>query len=352
MAEQRGDESASADEPPKKKAAYRRMSASVSVQADMGVLGALIALQREAKELKAAGCAYLLGDVERMKPHLSCYLSGSAARLYSDEAGEDHREDNKNAFEAIQKKYGAMAWSNTTGTIPVQLNAELCFNLHFDLIEKLKRSDSVKEDGDPGLYLDTKGGTAIRKKSGGFQVAYQQVNVSAMRFSKSEQDRCTFGMTPAELKSCLGSRGERFIADCKQAIELAIPNTVVLFRECHALFHWNDHSFFTYHQDDKGDVAVVVNLSPGITTLHVAGCGESSMQGVGSAHILLTKAFHRSGKATRRCIKLVAFFDLQESVKLEGDSDAEQAGSGGASTSETHTAQPPEYVKRENVTED
>ena len=102
-----------------------------------------------------------------------------------------------------------------------------------------------------------------------------------MRFSKSEQDRCTFGMTLGDLKKILGGRGDRFILECKLEIESAIPNTVVLFRECHALFHWNDHSFFTYHQDDKGDVAVVVNLSPGTTTLHVAGCGEASMEGVG-----------------------------------------------------------------------
>ena len=61
----------------------------------------------------------------------------------------------------------------------MQLNAELCFNLHFDLIEKLKQSSNVKEDGDPGLFLNTAAGDAVGKKTGGFQVAYQHVNVRA-----------------------------------------------------------------------------------------------------------------------------------------------------------------------------
>ena len=71
----------------------------------------------------------------------------------------------------------------------------------------------------------------------------------------------------------------------------------------------------------KGDVAVVVNLSPGRTSFHVAGCFEAVMDGPGSGHILPTKAYHRSGEATRRCIKMVYFFDVTDPIPV-GDEDA------------------------------
>ena len=79
----------------------------------------------------------------------------------------------------------------------------------------------------------------------------------------------------------------------------------------HALFHWNDHSFFTYHKDEKGDVAVVVNLSPCETDFHDAGAGNpAAMTKPGMAQLVPTQVYHRSGTAPRRCIKLVFFIDL------------------------------------------
>ena len=49
------------------------------------------------------------------------------------------------------------------------------------------------------------------------------------------------------------------------------------------------------------------------------------MDEAGQAHILLAKVFHRSGKAQRRCIKLVFFYNLVE-VHLVDDIAPTAAG--------------------------
>ena len=75
-------------------------------------------------------------------------------------------------------------------------------------------------------------------------------------------------------------------------------------------------------------MAVVVNLSLGKTNLHVAGCTKAEMDGPGSALLLPTKAYHRSGEASRRCIKLVFFFDIRPPIDLTVASNGEASTSG------------------------
>jgi hypothetical protein len=108
----------------------------------------------------------------------------------------------------------------------------------------------------------------------------------------------------------------------------------------------NDHSFFKYHQDDKGTVAVVVNLSPcTITDFHVAGApAHAVMQGCGKAHILPTKVYHRSGTAPRRCIKLVFFLDLIAPVVVS----EEAAGSSSSGVNEEVKEEVKAEVKAEH----
>ena len=122
---------------------------------------------------------------------------------------------------------------------------------------------------------------------------------------------CVFGLTVAEYKKILGNRGVALATEVKTEVSKHFKKECQL-QQVHVLFHWNDHSFFTYHRDDKGHVAVVVNLAPACTTdFHVAGAAEpATMKWPGHAHTLLTNVFHRSGTAPRRCIKLVFFIDL------------------------------------------
>ena len=115
--------------------------------------------------------------------------------------------------------------------------------------------------------------------------------------------------------------------------------------QVHVLFHWNDHSFFKYHQDDKGDVAVVVNLSPSCeTNFHIAGGGEAWMKTPGAAHMFPTSVFHRSGTAPRRCIKFVFFWSIVGNSQVV---DVDGAGAGPSGVKTEQTVKPEETVKPE-----
>ena len=50
--------------------------------------------------------------------------------------------------------------------------------------------------------------------------------------------------------------------------------------------------------------------------------------GIGSAHLFPSKAFHRSGTAPRRCIKIALFYTLtkHETVDVTEDGDEEDGG--------------------------
>ena len=115
----------------------------------------------------------------------------------------------------------------------------------------------------------------------------------------------------------LARRGKALEARVKESV-LAKWKQEPTLVEAHILFHWNDHSFFTYHQDEKGDVAAVVNLSMATCTdFHIAGQGLAKMESAGSGHLFPTKVFHRSGTAPRRCIKIVFFYSLKPIWNLD-----------------------------------
>ena len=133
-------------------------------------------------------------------------------------------------------------------------------------------------------------------------------------------------MNKKEMESLLGKRGKALEARVKESV-LAKWKQAPILVEAHILFHWNDHSFFTYHQDEKGDVAAVVNLSMATCTdFHIAGQGLAKMESAGSGHLFPTKVFHRSGTAPRRCIKIVFFYNLKDIQDVdEMDVDANTA---------------------------
>ena len=56
---------------------------------------------------------------------------------------------------------------------------------------------------------------------------------------------------------------------------------------------------------------VIVQLTPGITDFHVAGKAQMAVyKTAGSAHMFCSQAWHRSGTAQRRTIKVAYFFDV------------------------------------------
>ena len=166
-----------------------------------------------------------------------------------------------------------------------------------------------------------------------------------MRFSKAEQDRCIFGMTQPEFSKIVGERGRWLAREVKKEVTEKFKK-VATIHQVHALFHWNDHSFFTYHKYEKGHVAVVVNLSPCETDFHVAGMADTAvMTKPGMAQLVPTQVYHRSGKAPRRCIKLVFFLDLTERVDLSAEEPA------AASSTDAKDGDVKEAVKEEKKEE-
>ena len=75
--------------------------------------------------------------------------------------------------------------------------------------------------------------------------------------------------------------------------------------------------------------------------MHVAGFDPAEYDGIGAAQIFPSKVFHRSGVATRRCVKIAIFYNfVTETDKI----DAEEEGS-----SSTDPLAAPESVVKSEV---
>ena len=70
-------------------------------------------------------------------------------------------------------------------------------------------------------------------------------------------------------------------------------------------------------------MTAIVNLTHGESTMSVAGFEEATYHGVGSTLIFPSKAFHRSGTAPRRCVKVAFFYKVMAPIELDEDDDEE-----------------------------
>ena len=96
--------------------------------------------------------------------------------------------------------------------------------------------------------------------------------------------------------------------------------------EAHVLFHWNGHSFFKYHTDNVGTWTLVVMLTPGVSTFHMAGFPKNAtFDKPGSAHLFQSKMAHRSDRAPRRTVKMTFFFVEETVIDLAVDEKASPA---------------------------
>ena len=198
------------------------------------------------------------------------------------------------------------------------------------------------KDGVPKLYLDSVGGTNDVKKTGGFQRLYDSVNVPALVMKKPDQDRCIFAMSHPHFFKVVGGPGKRLLELVSTQVAEFYQVQSVTCKAVHVLFHWNAHSFFTYHLDEDGDVSAIVNLSHGEASMHVSGCEKAVYDGIGSMHIFPTNVFHRSGDAPRRCVKVAFFFSLpsvkeetpvKKDIAVKGESSSTAKDEAGGSSS-------------------
>lgn len=296
--------------------------------ADMGANGAFSLLKNEAACMQRTGIASLANDPEALAPLLHPYLSGSAAKEHVDSRGDDHRLANAKVFD--EKRHAGKYKTTNTGTLPIQVDKEGTMNVYCNILGNLKQQ-GMEEDQVPKFYLDTAGGAIRSVKSGGFQNLYPAINVASNAVSKLEQDRCIFAMKPSDFAKVGGPAAKRLVDEATQKVRDIYQQNVTA-KVCHLLFHWNAHSFFTYHVDQEGHISAIINLSPSDAFMHVAGCEPATYHGIGSGHIFPCNVFHRSGDAPRRCVKVAIFFDLDGPVDLEseGKGGGDEAGTSAA----------------------
>ena len=309
---------------------FRRMTSPATAAVEMGAVGAFGTLKAEVDTIYRSGIAHLLGDEkERLSPLLHPYLSGTASNAYVDTTGAQYEEDTNLIYKAVQEKYGVDFMSSNTGTKCVQLDKDASLNTYVKLIENLKLGP-LDSDNVPTFFLDFAGGAqAPKKKSGGFKDLYPTVNVPVQRQNKMDQDRCIFGVKPSDISKLCGTKGGLLLEDATKAVK-SIYKTNVHAKVVHLLFHWNSHSFFSYHKDSDGEITVMINLGPGDATMHVAGKEEAQYLGIGAAQIFPGQVSHRSGTAPRRCVKMAIFYSIEGHMVAE---EAEAPAAPGASNS-------------------
>ena len=326
---------------------FNRMGAVTGGMADMGANGAFSLLKNEAACMQRTGIASLANDPEALAPLLHPYLSGSAAKEHVDSRGDDHRIANTKVFD--EKLHAGKYKTTNTGTLPIQVDKEVAMNVYCNILGNLKQQ-GMEEDLAPKFYLDTCGGAIKSARSGGFQNLYPAINVASNAISKLEQDRCIFAMKPSDFAKVGGPAAKRLLDEATKKVRDIYQQNVTA-KVCHLLFHWNAHSFFTYHVDQEGHISAIINLSPSDAFMHVAGCEPAKYHGIGSGHIFPCDVFHRSGDAPRRCVKVAIFFDLEDSVDLEskgkGGGDEE-----GASSADQKPEKKDETVKTEKKDKD
>ena len=327
---------------------FVRMRCDINAYDDLGALGAFSLLKNESASITRTGVALVLSNKGLLESIMHPYLSSTAVKPYLDSKGYDFVEKNSKVYEEFTAKEVKES-AQTTGTVALQVDKTASLFLYCTLIDKLHQGN-LGPDNMPTFFLDTAGGPAIAKKSGGFQALYPAINLPAEQISKAEQDRCIFAMKPTQFYHIGGLNAKKVVS----AVSEQVTRVYELNASCqvvHVLFNWNAHSFFTYHQDSDGMVTVIVNLSPCTATMHVAGFEIAEYIGVGSAHMFPSNVFHRSGDAPRRCIKVALFFDLVPTVVIKDDKDdhgASQGASSDAPVKQEAAEMPEVVVKSEN----
>ena len=92
--------------------------------------------------------------------------------------------------------------------------------------------------------------------------------------------------------------------------------------ETHLVLGFNPHAHFTYHQDAKEYTwSVTIQLSPGTSSISIAGKDEALFDGPGIAYLFPSQCFHRSGRKERRTLTATFFFKAKVSDGKEPDND-------------------------------
>ena len=282
-------------------------------------------LKNEASHIKSSGIAQFIceGDAqvkEELKPLLLTYLSTKTDTTFQDLSGDEHATFNEAIYRKFYEEHEHFFNHSTAGVAQANLGAENALNLHCNLVNALTVGLPGK-DGVAKVSLDKSSGgdpqESKAKMEGGFSTAYGLV--AATKYKQEMQKRCVFGFAKAAKfgTECTAAAGN-LVVRVNTMILGMFPGYAASSEGAHVLFNWCDHSLFTYHQDEKSDVTVIVNLSPSKSSFHIAGKDEAETYSQpGDAFVLPSKAYHRSGEAERRTVKVAFFFKLTKKATVD-----------------------------------
>jgi hypothetical protein len=322
-AEQRNSMGDDADDVPVKRTFKKQKSMLTAAFRGVVVEQALSAIKQESQAYAVKGAGHYFKvdgamDMDEVKKLQHPYLDASEARAYDDADGAQLRDAGK-AYESLMEEVDG--FSSDTGTIPMDTGGYNAFLTYIDLASRLKVQDTPDKDGKPSIKIDSIDDKNPGKaKKGGFAGGYDHVNVPC--FSEAEQNRVLFGYTRTSFQKIAGPKANLLLSAVTEQVAQKIKKPVKLV-EAHVLFHWNGHSFFKYHTDNVGTWTLVVMLTPGVSTFHMAGFPKNAtFDKPGSAHLFQSKMAHRSDRAPRRTVKMTFFFVEETVIDLAVDEKA------------------------------
>lgn len=255
------------------------------------------------------------------KSLLEARLSQPSGRAYP-AASDQEIEENLYLYNTSTMK---AAFGHDDRAVAVPSFSHSALNVYTKVIESLLLEPSdgtssiVKIDGSHGSVFTGGFGKGTKSLEG-----YQKVNVPV--FDQAQQSTCVFAFTNKAAILKVSPAFKLIMDDVQTKAEAALGFALVP-TETHLCLGFNRHSHFIYHQDDQGEFTVVVQYSPGRSTLHIAGATtEIIFENPGDAFLFPSLAYHRSGEKQRRTVTASHFFKRKKETSQTA-SKGEASGS-------------------------
>ena len=246
-------------------------------------------------------------------------LSHQSSLPYAD-ATEEQQIMNISLYDSLYSSGYDNGFSKT-GAMRFFIEPARCMATYVDFFKKV----SLHNDATRPVVLRDTAGTL---HSGGFGELYVPVNV--VQYDATQQKSCVFAL---KNKSSVGLFSKPLLEVANTvtktvqehfALQLHRETTSVSLGETHLVLGFNPHAHFTYHQDAKEYTwSVTIQLSPGTSSIQIAGKDEALFVGPGIAYLFPSQCFHRSGRKERRTLTATFFFRAKVADGKATDNDAD-----------------------------
>ena len=289
---------------------YKRVKYDTGPLPSLSASQVIVMMQAEVAEVCSIGlekclatCGNKLGkSMDGLMPALSMISSLQYQALDNEDTMlemnfDRHVEAHADVFDP-QYKYGD-SWnkSERTRTIPVVCSALQCLRVWVDLVQGLKI--------DAKSQVSLKGPEHAKQFDGGWREIFSNVNTGLTTADWIQQKQCVFAFDGAE-------SGDRSLEMLMKSFTSVVPlldeafklvtlyaRYPVVLMNVSFLFGWNTHSHLTFHNDledrEFGGLTLNLMLSPGKSSMCVAGANEAEFDRPGAAQLFDSGLFHRSG---------------------------------------------------------